>query len=83
MENLLSTPWVVGLGIICIVLLGWWIEVGSERRHLRQSVKEACQAREEFFAHRANLNQRPPPTKADPCTCPCNCGARTSPKENK
>ena len=49
MENLLSTPWVVGLGIICIVLLGWWIEVGSERRHLRQSVKEACQAREEFF----------------------------------
>lgn len=83
MENLLSTPWIVGLGIICIVLLGWWIEVGSERRHLRQSVKEACQAREEFFAHRANLNQRPPPTKADQCTCPCNCGARTSPKENK
>ena len=45
MENLLSTPWVVGLGIICIVLLGWWIEsrqrireMADGERHVQPSV---------------------------------------------
>ena len=46
MENLLSTPWVVGLGIICIVLLGWCIHVRSTGRPMDHFMLQAATVRD-------------------------------------